>query len=310
MRKSTLQADVMLLLAAAIWGSGFVAQRLGMEHLGPFAFTAIRFAIGTLVLLPVIRFRRSRPATLINGAASPPLAATLKTGAILGVVLFGGASLQQIGLVTTSAGKGGFITGLYVVCVPLIGLLLGHRAPVATWLATLLAVGGLYLLSVTEALRLEAGDLFVLGGAVVWALHVVLIGHLSPKHDPIKLAATQFAMTSILACLAALVFERDTTWPAVVSAGGAILYSGVLSVGVAFTLQVVAQRQAPASHAAILLSLEAVFAAVFGIALLGEMLSGRQLTGCALMLAAMLLAQLRRKPTQPPALSDGSIGPV
>ncbi|MFG0251848.1 MAG: DMT family transporter [Phycisphaerales bacterium JB038] len=308
MRKSTLQADVMLLLAAAIWGSGFVAQRLGMEHLGPFVFTAIRFAVGTLVLLPIIQFRGRR--TGVQPDAQPRLNATLRTGVVLGAVLFGGAALQQIGLVTTSAAKGGFITGLYVVCVPLIGLFLGQRAPIMTWLATILAVVGLYLLSVKGTLQLESGDLFMLGGAVVWALHVVLVGHLSPRYDPIKLAAAQFTMTSVLACLAALVLERNTTWPAVVDAGGAILYSGVLSVGVAFTLQVVAQRQAPASHAAILLSLEAVFAALFGIVLLSETLSGRQVLGCALMLAAMLLAQLRRKPAQPPALQDGSIGPV
>jgi drug/metabolite transporter (DMT)-like permease len=310
MRKSTLQADVMLLLAAAIWGSGFVAQRLGMEHIGPFAFTAIRFAIGTLVLLPVIHFRSRQAVSCPTQATTPTLAATLKTGALLGVVLFGGAALQQIGLVSTSAAKAGFITGLYVVCVPLLGLVIGHRAPVATWLATLLAAVGLYLLSIADSLRLQAGDAFVLAGAVVWALHVVLIGILSPKHDPLKLAATQFAATAVLAGLASVILEYDTGWNNVLGASGALLYSGILSVGVAFTLQVVAQRQAPASHAAILMSLEAVFAALLGIAMLGESLTGRQVGGCAFMLSAMLLAQLRRKPTQPPVLPDGSIGPV
>jgi drug/metabolite transporter (DMT)-like permease len=309
MHTSTLRADLMLLFAAVIWGSGFVAQRLGMEHIGPYAFTGIRFAIGTLVLLPVIAWRNKgknqrRNRDELNAAR------TLRTGALLGSVLFGGAALQQIGLVYTMPGKAGFITGLYVVFTPLLGLLLRQRSPRTIWAAVALAAAGLYLLSMTSSLMLQIGDAYVLGGAVVWALQVVLVGHYAPRFDPIRLAAAQFATTALLGVAAALLFERDTTWTGVVNAGGAFLYSGVLSVGVAFTLQVVAQRHSPPAHAAILMSLEAVFAAIFGVLLMNEVFTPRQLLGCALMLAAMLLAQIRPRRPKKQVLPDGSIGPV
>jgi drug/metabolite transporter (DMT)-like permease len=288
------KADGLLLLAAAIWGSGFVAQRAGMDHVGPFTFTGARFGIGALVLLPIIHARARRAST----NTSPPRATfrpLVPQAALAGVVLFVGAALQQIGLVDTTAGKGGFITGLYVVFVPLIGVLIRHRIPPVTWPAAALAAVGLYLLSVTGAFEINPGDLFVLACAVVWAVHVLIIGWLSPRTDPLKLAAFQFAIASMLGTLAALALE-EITLADLHAARWAILYSGVFSVGTAFTLQVVSQQHAPPTHAAILLSLEAVFAALFGSLLLDETFTHRQYLGGALMLAAMLVSQIRKSP--------------
>jgi drug/metabolite transporter (DMT)-like permease len=285
MKRALLRDDALLLLTSAIWGFAFVAQRVGMEHLGPFVFNGIRFALGSLSLVPLIVTRRRRPAASL--AAAPRL---LGWGLLAGAVLFGGASLQQMGIVYTTAGKAGFITGLYVVLVPLTGLLWGQRAGRGRWIGALLAAAGLYLLSVTGRFSIARGDLLVLFSAVFWAAHVQLIGWLSPKLDPLKLAAIQFAVCSLLSLAVSLVSET-TRLDDVVQAAIPILYGGLASVGVAYTLQVVVQKTAHPAHAAILLSLESVFALIGGWLLLGETLGPRGLTGCALMLAGMLVSQ-------------------
>ncbi len=292
MKLGALRADALLLLAAAIWGSGFVAQRLGMDHLGPMAFNSLRFAIGAMVLLPAILISRSGPSNSAAGPG-PALRVYLLGGGLAGVVLFIAAGLQQIGLVYTTAGKAGFITGLYVVLVPIMGLLLRRRVGIWTWSGAGLAAVGLYFLSVTGTLRMNRGDCFVLACAFFWAAHVLIIGYLAPRTEPLKLAALQFATGAVLAGIAAGLTE-ELYLTNVLAARWAILYSGGLSVAVAFTLQVVAQREAPAAHAAILLSLEAVFAALAGWLVLSETLGGRELLGCGLMLAGMLVAQARR----------------
>jgi len=280
MRTSTLKADLLLLLTALIWGSAFVAQRAGMEVMGPLLFTAARFALGALVLLPLVLLREGLPDR-----------ATLRAGAVLGAVLFAGAALQQAGLVETTAGKAGFITGLYVVMVPLLGLALGQRAGTSIWVGAGLAVAGLWLVSVTGPLTLAPGDGAVLAGALFWALHVVLVGRFAARLPPLALALVQFVACAVLALAAAVALEPVAPGQ-LIEGGWALLYAGVLSVGLGFTFQVVAQRDALASHAAILLSLEAVFAALAGWLFLDEQLSSRQLLGCGLMLAGMLLAQL------------------
>ncbi len=278
------KSNGMLLLTAAIWGFAFVAQRVGMEYVGPFTFNAVRFSLGSLALLPLLYFTRRRT------PASQPRA-LLQAGIQAGVVLFVAASLQQIGMVYTTAGKGGFITGLYVIFVLLLGTLLGRRARAWAWLGALLALIGLYLLSMLDSLTLELGDALVLGGAFFWAIHVLLIDHWSGRVNPVALAATQFAVCAALGWLAALATETITL-EGLQGAGYAILYGGLLSVGVAYTLQVVAQRDAHPTHAAIILSLEAAFAALGGWLLLGETLGARGLLGCGLMLVGMLCAQL------------------
>lgn len=290
--RSIYRADALLLLAAVIWGAAFVAQRVGMDHVGPLTFNGVRFALGTLTLLP-LAFRGAGTTVTLS---QPPLttAQTVGGGVLAGMVLFAGASLQQVGLVYTTAGKAGFITGLYVVIVPLLGMVWKQRPGWGGWAGALLAAVGLYFLSVTEKLTLAPGDAWELAGAFMWAGHVLILGWLSPRAEVIRLACIQYLICSVLSLGVAGATET-ITGHGLIAAAVPILYGGAFSVGVAYTLQVVAQRVAPPTHAAIILSLEAVFAALAGWLLLGEDLTLRALFGCGLMLSGMLVAQLRRR---------------
>jgi drug/metabolite transporter (DMT)-like permease len=291
------RAELLLLLAAAIWGFAFVAQRVGMGSVGPFTFNAVRCALGSLALLPLIVFRRKRtapePAALQRRAS---LGKRALYALIAGSVLFGGSSLQQIGLVTTTAGNAAFITSLYVVLVPILGALMGRKIGSRGWIAAALAVSGLYLISVRGGLSIGSGDLLELVGAFFWAAHIIVIGRLAPRTDPIELSAGQFAVASLWSLVAALFTEPlplSAAWASGLS--GAllpILYAGVLSSGVAFTLQIVAQRTARPAPAAILMALEGLFGALGGILFLGEPLTARLAGGGALMLTGAILAQL------------------
>lgn len=291
MKEGTIKADVLLLLTATIWGFAFVAQRVGMDYVGPFTFNAVRFGLGSLSLLPLILLLRKRqpdPRQSSNGAHKKTV---LFGGILAGSALFAGASLQQAGLVYTTAGKAGFITGLYVVIVPLLGLFWHQHPRVGTWLGAILAAVGLYFLSITKEFSISVGDLLVLSGAFFWAGHVLLIGWLAPRTDSLKLASAQFAVCSLLSFLTALAIETislTSIWQAAVP----IFYGGLGSVGIAYTLQVIAQRDAHPAHAAIILSFEGVFAAIGGWLLLGEMLTLRGFFGCALMLAGILFSEM------------------
>lgn len=293
MRPRSTQSNLLLLTAAVIWGFSFVAQRVGMEHVGPFTFNGIRFALGSLSLVPAWLFFRQRRRR--REQAVVPTASVLAGGAVAGAALFLGASLQQVGIVYTTAGKAGFITGLYVVLVPILGRFLGQRVGPGGWLGAACAAAGLYLLSVRGAFSIDLGDALVFAGAFFWAAHVLIIGWWTTRVDAIKLAALQFAICSVLSLVIAGLFET-TTLDAVRAAAVPILYGGVCSVGIAFTLQVLAQRDATPSATAIILSLEAVFAALGGWWLLGETISPRGLVGCALMLAGVLASQLIARP--------------
>lgn len=311
MQTKTLKSDSLLLLAAFIWGTTFVAQKYGMEHLGPMTYNALRFAVGSLTLLPIILvFRR-------GGRAETPSRGNRRLllwgGLLAGLALFGGASMQQMGLMYTTAGKASFITCLYIVLVPIAGLFLGHRCGPAVWAGTVLAVAGLYLLSVRESFTIGKGDLLVLIGALFWTVHVLLIDYLAKRANPLHIACLQFLACSILSLLAAVGFERidlSSILPATIP----ILYGGVLSAGVAFTLQVVCQRTSPPSHAAILMSLETVFAALSGYLILHERFTPRDLVGCALMFTGVMVVQLplllgsavatEPKPTAKPATAS------
>jgi len=296
------RADVLLFITAAIWGLAFVAQRVGMEHVGPLTFNGIRFALGAVALIPLAMTMERRR---VPGTAVADRKRMAVGGIFLGLALFIGASLQQIGLAgpqlaefgleASTAGKAGFITGLYVVLVPIFGLLLAQRPGWGTWVGASLAVVGMYLLSVSADLTISFGDMLVLVGAFFWAGHVLLVGKLSPGLDgvdAIKLSTIQFAACAILSLIGAVATE-EITLAGIFGAGPAILYGGLMSVGVAYTLQVVAQRDAQPAHAAIILSLESVFAAVGGWMMLGEVLTTRGMVGCALMLGGMVLSQLK-----------------
>jgi drug/metabolite transporter (DMT)-like permease len=291
-KAGALKSDLLLLLAAVIWGFAFVAQRVGMQYVGPFTFNAVRFALGSLVLVPFVR-QRPQGRDRREAESGPGEIGILKGGLLAGLVLFGGASLQQVGIVYTTAGKAGFITGLYVILVPILGLSLGQRPGWGTWVGAVSATAGLSLLSVTRGFAPARGDSLVLAGAFFWAAHVLIIGRLVSRADPIPLACLQFAVCSVLSLAVAFAVETIAVG-AIVDAAAPILYGGVLSVGIAYTLQVIAQRSAPAAHAAILLSLETVFAALGGRLILDETLTNRALWGCALMLLGILLSQLTR----------------
>ncbi len=266
-----------------------------MAHLGPFTFNAVRFALGSLALVPfLVCGRRRGPQSHDDFASNPPLAIILCAG-LSGLALFAGASFQQIGIVYTTAGKAGFITGLYVVIVPVLGLLWSQRPGRRTWSGAFLAMLGLYLLSVGGRFNISRGDLFVLISAFFWAGHVLVIGWFSPRIDSLTLACLQFATCSLLSLVTALATEV-LTFQGLIRAAIPVLYAGLLSTGVAYTLQVVAQRRVPTANAAIIMSFEAVFAALGGWLILGEKLPLRGLLGCALMLAGMLMAQLDLKP--------------
>lgn len=286
--RAHLKGDIILILTAMIWGSAFVAQKVGMDHIGPFYYTGLRFALGALFLTPVMLFfSRYRPFVIQKRPNTPAL---LPAGLLAGALLFGGSILQQVGLIYTTAGKAGFITGLYVVIVPMLGLLWKVRPGTGGWTGAALAVSGLYLLTVEEGLSLGIGDTLVILCAFLYALHVLVIGWLAPRLDVLKLSVVQFWTCAAISLLCA-VFIEPWSWGAVSGAAAPILYGGLLSVGVGFTLQVVAQRKAPPTHAAIILSLETVFAVLAGLVVLGEMLPPRGWAGCALMLGGMLAAQ-------------------
>ncbi|PIE32098.1 EamA family transporter [candidate division KSB3 bacterium] len=286
MNTHTVRANILLLLTAVIWGVAFVAQRMGMEHVGPFTFNGVRFALGGLSLLPLLFINRKKA----EETSSMQTKSLIWGGFLAGCALFTGASLQQIGIVYTTAGKAGFITGLYVVIVPILGLLWKQHTSLGTWLGACLAVIGMYLLSVTGQFTISHGDLLVLIGAFFWAAHVQLIGWLTRRMDTLKIAFLQCITCSLFSLVTAFFTERVTR-QGLTGAFLPICYGGLLSVGVAYTLQVVAQRHAHAAHAAIILSLESVFAAISGWLILHELLSLRGIIGCVLMLAGMFMSQ-------------------
>ena len=285
-----LKADLILFTAAAIWGFAFSAQRAGMEHVGPFLFTGVRFFLGAMVLFPFILFakRKQKQGFIQTGR---PKRVLLWGGALMGVLLFFGVSLQQAGLVYTTAGKAGFITGLYVILVPFFGMFRRKTTGWGTWVGAAFAVSGLYLLAVKGKFKIELGDALVLAGAFFWAAHVHVIAWLSPKHSAIMLAFIQFMVCAVI-CLIVAAFSEIVQFRAIAAAGVPILYGGVMSVGVAYTLQVVGQKTAHPAHAAIILSLESVFAVIGGYLILSESLSARSLAGCGLMLLGMVVSQL------------------
>lgn len=288
MRSQALRADLLMLLTAMIWGSAFVAQRLGMDAIGPFLYTGLRFALASVVLLPLVVLLGRRGG---DKTPEPVNRSLLLAGVIMGLALSLGINLQQVGLLFTSVTNSGFITGLYVIVVPLLGLFIGHKTGMGTWLGAGLAVAGMFLLSVGEGFQVASGDWLQLAGAFVWGVHVLLVSFFASRHDPLRLALLQFATCAVISLVLALILE-EIKLDAILAAGPAILYGGLFGVAVGFTLQVVAQKHAIASHAAIILSLEAVFAAIAGALFLSEALALKGYFGCALMFAGMLLAQL------------------
>jgi len=286
---SRIQANLLLTLVALIWGSAFVFQAQGMAHVGPMVFTGIRFLIGVLLVAPLMawEWRKLQRADL---ALQPGDAIQI---AGLGSLLLMGAAMQQIGIMSTRVTNAGFLTALYVPLVPLLGwLLLRHRPHWSAWPAALACLLGAFLLSGAQSLSISRGDVWIIASTLPWALHVVLIGRVADRMEaPFLVAGGQFAVCGLLALAWGLAFE-PVHWAGVQAAAVPIAYTGILSVGVAFTAQVVAQRYAHATDAAILLSSETVFAAAFGYVLMGDQLNAAGLVGCALIFFSMIGVQL------------------
>jgi drug/metabolite transporter (DMT)-like permease len=285
-----MKSNILLLITAMIWGFAFVAQRSGMDYVGPFTFNAVRFTLGGIFLFPILLVNNRRK---FKNEPLLPLSSNkilLKGGIIAGIILFFGASFQQGGMVYTTAGKAGFITGLYIILVPILGIMFKQKTTAAIWLGAVVALIGLYLLSVNENLSIDLGDLLVLASAFFWGFHVLVISRYSPKTDPIQLAFFQFILCAFFSLIASVIIET-TTLQKLFDAAVPILYAGVVSVGIAYTLQVVAQQEAHPSHAAIIMSLEAVFAVIGGWIVLDESIPLRGLIGCGLMLTGMIISQ-------------------
>ncbi|MDG2423852.1 MAG: DMT family transporter [Phycisphaerales bacterium] len=286
-RSRVLRADALLLLLAIIWGSGFIAQKSAMIHIGPMTFITIRLMLGTAFIAPWL-FLRKRSAPLVPTRFRTLLPILL--GVIVAVFL--GNWLQQTGLVTTEAGTTGFITSLYVVFTPLLGLLIGYRVRLMTWLAILIAVVGLFLVTVAGRPVLNSGDLLILLCAIAWGAQILFVGWLVPRMDPIQLTFIQLCGAALVSLLITPFFETISL-ESILAAKWDLLYSGLVASGLALMIQVFAQRNAPPAHAAILLSLEAVFAVLFGWWLLDEVLTTIQFIGCGVMFIAIVIAEIK-----------------
>lgn len=287
MKKEQLKGILQLLFATLIWGCAFVAQSVGMDHLGPMSFQAIRSALAVLALVPVIFLMDRAPAAFLPRWQDRKL---WKTGILCGFSLFVAQGLQQVGLLYTEPGKAGFITAMYIVLVPVLGLFLGRRCGLSVWLSVALAVAGLYLLSCVGVTKINIGDILILGAAAAFAVQIVLIDNLAQQMDGLRLNCIQFLVVTVLSALAAA-FTESPTWDGIFTCALPLLYTGVLSSGVAFTLQILGQQHLPPEPASLIMSLESVFAVLAGWVLLGQTLSTTEALGSALVFAGVLLSQ-------------------
>ena len=292
MKAAKVKGDLLLLLAAAIWGFAFVAQRMGMDYVGPFTYNGVRFSLGIFVLLPLL-YNKLRKGDKMIFVSDPARRRKILIGSLFtGLLLFSGVAFQQLGLQKTTAGKAGFLTELYVVFVPLLGLFFGQKSNRFLWAGVVLSVTGLYLMSITSGFSMAPGDLLVLICSFVFSFHVLFVGWLSPQMDSIMLAVIQFTVTAVLNLLVAFSIEVVEI-AGILRAWAPICYGGMLSVGVAYTLQIMAQKTAHPAYVSIILGLEAVFAVIGGMLMLGETMTMRMTAGCVLMLAGTALVQLK-----------------
>ena len=294
MRGNTVRQNVFPVLAALIWGTAFVAQSVGADYVEPFTFNAARSGIAFLFLLILCAvFRRARSRDFSGAAEARPAARRdlILGGICCGTALTVAANLQQKGLETTTSGKAGFITALYIVIVPIVGIFLKKRAPRTIWLSVALAVAGLYCLCITEDLTVTTGDFYVLLCAFCFSAHILIIDHFTQKVDGVELSCVQFLVMAVLSAVLMLVMETPN-WAGLLDCIGPVLYVGIFSSGVGYTLQILAQKDSDPTVVSLLLSLESVFATIAGALILGDRMSGKEYLGCVLMLAAVVLAQL------------------
>ena len=299
---SNIPGEVLLLMTAIVWGTGFVAQRKAMEGMQPFVFIALRFFLGCLVLLPVLisRIPRTKSETKAAFDWKANVRKLVLPSLICGLFLFAGTSLQQLGIMTTSASKAGFLTAIYLVLVPVLGIFIGKKVNLWVWIGVALAMAGVWLLSVGIEMNIQTGDILLIIGALFWALQILALDHYIEKLDALGLAFGQFLTAAVFGTIVSLILESG---PLVTNASAwwSLLYSGVVAVGIGFTLQVIGQSKVDPALASLILSLEAVFAVLGGMIFLGERLSSREWLGCAVMLAAVILVQLKGQQQKPEA---------
>lgn len=307
MNKYTLRQSMLLLLTAAIWGVAFVAQSVGMDYVGPFTFNTVRSLLGGIVLIPcIVLLKRinagskdtAGAAEHASGDPAGQRKVLLTGGVACGALLCIASNLQQFGIMYTSVGKSGFITAMYIVLVPVLGIFLKKKAGIKIWCSVAIAVGGLYLLCMTDSgFSIQKGDLLLVLGAVIFSFHILTIDYFSPKVDGVKMSCIQFFTCGILSMVCMFLFEQPQIG-AIFQAWMPIVYAGVLSCGVAYTLQIVGQKGMNPTVASLILSMESVISVIAGWLILHQKLSGRELLGCVLMFAAIILVQLpeRKRP--------------
>lgn len=301
MNKYTLRQSMLLLLTATIWGVAFVAQSVGMDYVGPFTFNTVRSLLGGIVLIPCIVLLKkinvgskdtAGAAEHASGDPAGQRKVLLTGGVACGVLLCIASNLQQFGIMYTSVGKSGFITAMYIVLVPVLGIFLKKKAGIKIWCSVAIAVGGLYLLCMTDSgFSIQKGDMLLLLGAVIFSFHILTIDYFSPKVDGVKMSCIQFFTCGILSMVCMFLFEQPQIG-AILQAWMPIVYAGVLSCGVAYTLQIVGQKGMNPTVASLILSTESVISVIAGWLILHQKLSGRELLGCVLMFAAIILVQL------------------
>jgi len=293
MKVNRIRQNVLPVLAALIWGTAFVAQSVGADYVEPFTFNAARSAVAFLfllllcIVLRALRRRGAGGAEVRSGSRKDLLAGGICCGAALTVA----TNLQQKGLETTTSGKAGFITALYIVIVPIVGIFLKKKAPRTIWISVALAVAGLYCLCITEDFTITGGDFYILLCAFSFSAHILVIDHFTQKVDGVELSCAQFLVVTVLSSIGMLATETPSA-EALRICIGPILYVGILSSGVAYTLQILAQKDSNPTVVSLLLSLESVFATLAGAIILHDQMSGKEYFGCVLMLAAVVLAQL------------------
>ncbi|MBP5330882.1 MAG: DMT family transporter [Lachnospiraceae bacterium] len=289
------QANLLLLLAAVIWGAAFTAQSVGMEHLGPFSFNAIRFSIGGIVMLPVVALRQRSLKKKGTGTEAGFSKRLVVTGILCGLLLTMANSIQQIGLLYTSPGKAGFITALYVIIVPILGLFFGNRPALRLWISVVIAVVGMYLLCVSDTFTVEKGDILIMICALIFAIHIMAIDKLSHDLDGIAISCIQFLTAGVLCSAIVPLTDEVITMDAVFSTAVPLLYAGIFSCSFAYTFQIVGQQHTTPTAASLLLSTESVFAALAAWLLIGDTMTLREILGGFLSFFAVILSQLPSK---------------
>ncbi|WP_418751628.1 DMT family transporter [Frisingicoccus sp.] len=291
----------LLFLTAFIWGVAFVAQSVGMDYVGPWTFNASRFIIGAVFLIPCIAFldalkkKEAASSGISSEESAPKDTKTLLIGGLCcGIAIAVASTLQQYGISMTTVGKAGFITALYIVIVPILGIFLKKKPRLIIWVSVVLALAGLYFLCMTDSLSFSKGDTMVLLCALVFSLHILIIDYFSPKVDGVRMSCIQFFVASIICGIPALILEHPQ-FSSLVAAWAPILYAGILSCGVAYTLQIVAQKNYDPTIASLILSLESVFSVLAGWVILHQALSPREILGCVLVFIAIILVQLPEK---------------